>query len=55
LLEAALQEKDPTAARARQAAVAAGTWDARAEWVSSLIEQTLAVKERSGASRPVQT
>jgi glycosyltransferase involved in cell wall biosynthesis len=46
LVEEALQENDPAMARARQAAVAAGTWDARAEWVSSLIEATLATKEK---------
>lgn len=42
LVEEALQERDPAAARARQAAVSSGTWDARAEWVSGLIEATLA-------------
>src|SRR6267142_5075494 len=42
LVEEALQESDPSMARARQAAVANGTWDARAEWVSSLIESKLA-------------
>lgn len=42
LVEEALNEKDPAAARARQAAVSIGTWDARAEWVSGLIESTLA-------------
>ncbi len=46
LVEEALQEKDSAAAQARQAAVAGGTWDARAEWVSGLIEETLAKKER---------
>lgn len=46
LVEEALQEDDPAAARARQTAVASGTWDARAEWVSSLIEETLAKKEK---------
>jgi glycosyltransferase involved in cell wall biosynthesis len=45
LVEEALDEHDETASRARQAAVADGTWDARAEWVSSLIEEALA--ERS--------
>jgi glycosyltransferase involved in cell wall biosynthesis len=40
----ALNDKDTASARARQAAVASGTWDARAEWVSDLIERTLAVK-----------
>jgi hypothetical protein len=46
LVEEALQEKDTAAAQARQAAVASGTWDARAEWVSGLIAETLAKKER---------
>jgi hypothetical protein len=44
LLAEALAEDDPAAARARQAAVSNGTWDARAEWVSGLIESTLARK-----------
>ncbi len=34
----ALAENDPSARLARQAAVKDGTWDARAEWVSGLIE-----------------
>ena len=46
LVEEALQENDPGAARARQAAVAGGTWDARAEWVSGLIESKLAADLR---------
>lgn len=54
LLEEALQEDDPVAARGRQASVSSGTWDARAEWVSSLIESTLAAKEGAGASPPSQ-
>jgi glycosyltransferase involved in cell wall biosynthesis len=45
LVEEALNENDPAAAQARQAAVVGGTWDARAEWVSSLIEETLAAKK----------
>jgi len=44
LVEDALSETDPEAPAKRQAAVASGTWDARAEWVSELIEKTLAVK-----------
>src|SRR6188474_2099484 len=44
LIEEALQDKQPEQARARQAAVASGTWDARAEWVSGLIENVLATK-----------
>jgi glycosyltransferase involved in cell wall biosynthesis len=54
LLEEALQEDDPAAARGRQLSVSSGTWDARAEWVSSLIENTLAGKEGAGASPPSQ-
>ena len=46
LVEDALNEDDPEAARARQASVAGGTWDARAEWVSGLIEEALARRER---------
>jgi glycosyltransferase involved in cell wall biosynthesis len=42
LVEESLNEKDPAAARARQSAVSGGTWDARAEFVSGLIESTLA-------------
>jgi glycosyltransferase involved in cell wall biosynthesis len=44
LVEEALNDDDAVAAQARQAAVSSGTWDARAEWVSGLIEQTLAQK-----------
>ena len=44
LVEDALAERDPEAARKRQASVAEGTWDARAEWVSGLIEEALAKK-----------
>jgi glycosyltransferase involved in cell wall biosynthesis len=44
LVDEALQETDPEAARRRQAAVASGTWDARAEWVSEVIERTLREK-----------
>ena len=47
LVQEALNENDPALARARQAAVADGTWDARAEWVSSLIENALAAKKKS--------
>ena len=45
LVEEALNDSDPAAAARRQAAVASGTWDARAEWVSDLIEQVLTQKE----------
>lgn len=41
LVEEALGETDPAAAARRQAAVASGTWDARAEWVSELIEKVI--------------
>jgi hypothetical protein len=44
LVGEALEDTDERAASARQAAVAGGTWDARAEWVSDLIEKALAVK-----------
>lgn len=45
LVEEALHDKDPADAARRQAAVASGTWDARAEWVSELIEKVLAKKD----------
>ena len=44
LVEDALNENDESASAKRQASVASGTWDARAEWVSGLIEKTLAKK-----------
>lgn len=44
LIEDALKERDTEAARARQASVIQGTWDARAEWVSEIIEKALAEK-----------
>jgi len=44
LVDDALQENDPAAPAIRQSAVESGTWDARAEWVSGLIEKTLADK-----------
>ena len=44
LVEDALAESDPEKSRKRQAAVQSGTWDARAEWVSDLIESKLIVK-----------
>ncbi|HJX92881.1 MAG TPA: glycosyltransferase [Pyrinomonadaceae bacterium] len=44
LIEDALAETDPELAVRRQASVSSGTWDARAEWVSDLIEQTLTKK-----------
>jgi glycosyltransferase involved in cell wall biosynthesis len=45
LVEDALEEHGSEGARARQAAVTHGTWDARAEWVSELIEKALAEKD----------
>ena len=42
LVEEALSERDSELKRKRQAAVASGTWDARAEHVSELIEKVLA-------------
>jgi glycosyltransferase involved in cell wall biosynthesis len=49
LVEEALTESDPQLARNRQAAVATGTWDARAQWVSDLIEDALARRQSEGA------
>jgi glycosyltransferase involved in cell wall biosynthesis len=46
LVEEALHDTDPATAAGRQASVASGTWDARAEWVSGLIEQVLAADLR---------
>jgi len=46
LVEDALSETDESLAAKRQAAVASGTWDARAEWVSGLIEETLRNKKK---------
>jgi len=39
LIEDALNETNPELARNRQDAVRSGTWDARAEWISDLIEE----------------
>jgi glycosyltransferase involved in cell wall biosynthesis len=44
LIDDALRETGTELARARQAAVREGTWDARADWVSDLIEKALAAK-----------
>ena len=52
LVDEALREQGSELAQRRQAAVRAGTWDARAEWVSDLIEQALRSKtssERGGS------
>jgi glycosyltransferase involved in cell wall biosynthesis len=45
LIQDALDEVGADAKQARQASVADGTWDARAEWVSTLIEEALLDKE----------
>lgn len=42
LVEEALSEDDPSAQEKRQAAVASGTWEARADYVGDLIEKVLA-------------
>ena len=47
LVEDALEETGTEAARARQSAVRDGTWDARAEWVSGLIEEALGRKRKA--------
>lgn len=47
LVEEALRETDANAGRKRQAAVMDGTWDARAEWVSGLIEKTLEARNKT--------
>ncbi|HKS29041.1 MAG TPA: glycosyltransferase [Pyrinomonadaceae bacterium] len=47
LVQEALEERDEEAARRRQAAVMSGTWDARAEWVSRIIEEALTEKARA--------
>ena len=44
LVDDALRETGTAQAQARQNAVKDGTWDARAEWVSELIEDALAAK-----------
>jgi glycosyltransferase involved in cell wall biosynthesis len=46
LVDEALQEKGDELVKARQDSVRNGTWDARAEWVSDLIEQALWEKKR---------
>jgi glycosyltransferase involved in cell wall biosynthesis len=46
LVEEALGEKGTVQAQARQDAVRGGTWDARAEWVSDLIEGALKKKKQ---------
>jgi glycosyltransferase involved in cell wall biosynthesis len=51
LVDEALREQGTELAQRRQSAVRAGTWDARAEWVSDLIEQALATKAPSPPGR----
>jgi hypothetical protein len=46
LIDEALRENDPESVKRRQDAVKDGTWDARAEWVSNLIEKAL-IEKRS--------
>jgi glycosyltransferase involved in cell wall biosynthesis len=50
LVEDALHDTDEDAARRRQSAVKEGTWDARAEWVSDLIEDALAKRDNEAVS-----
>ena len=51
LVEDALRESGSDKASARQQAVRDGTWDARAEWVSELIEKTQRSKAPSTVGR----
>jgi hypothetical protein len=51
-VQQALDERDPAARQARQAAVMSGTWDARAEWVSRIIEKALAEKAHAESLKP---
>jgi glycosyltransferase involved in cell wall biosynthesis len=55
LVGEALDESGPAAARARQAAVAHGTWDARAEFVANLIETALVKKGSQGSKGADET
>jgi glycosyltransferase involved in cell wall biosynthesis len=48
LVDDALQENGLEKSLARQETVRHGTWDARAEWVSGLIEEALTAKSRRG-------
>jgi len=47
LVEEALREDDPGMREKRQAAVAGGTWDDRAEFVSKLIERALGTTDKT--------
>jgi glycosyltransferase involved in cell wall biosynthesis len=46
LVDEALREEGTSGAQARQDAVRDGTWDARAEWVSDLIERALSARQQ---------
>jgi glycosyltransferase involved in cell wall biosynthesis len=46
LVDEALREEGTAMALARQDAVRDGTWDARAEWISDLIERTILEKKK---------
>jgi glycosyltransferase involved in cell wall biosynthesis len=48
LVQEALDEEGSERARARQESVVNGTWDARAEWVSELIEEALDKRNVTG-------
>ena len=53
LVDDALREEGTELMRARQESVREGTWDARAEWVSGLVEQEQALlKKREGVAQP---
>ena len=57
LVQDALNETDDSQAAARQASVASGTWDARAEWVSELIERLPTVVgpgDQAGSRRAIR-
>lgn len=49
-VQEALEESDLTVAQRRQESVANGTWDARAEWVSTLLEGILANRGKEKAT-----
>jgi glycosyltransferase involved in cell wall biosynthesis len=51
LIQDSLDEHDVGREQARQASVSGGTWDARAEWVSGLIEEALVRKASQNRER----
>ena len=53
LIDEALHEQGSELSSARQDAVRKGTWDARAEWVSDLIEETLSKKGMADLPLPL--